>query len=252
MLIGPFRPFGKFLRLFFLRLASLAITLQLPVVAAEWHGNVKLMSDYIYRGYSKSRGNPVAQGLIEYQNNSGWFGGLAASQIRFDDQINADRAEVEFKPYLGWTVPVAGDLRAELSATGYIFDNKIFNQTANYTELYASLHYQDWLSILVSFAPNAYQRQVDVANYELNFRRDLLDTVQFSTGLGYYQAGSLLGQNYFYWNAGISWFATDYLSIDLRYVDASLNAQQEEENHHDEFYPRPQDNKYLFSVTLGF
>jgi uncharacterized protein (TIGR02001 family) len=219
---------------------------------AEWHGNLKFLSDYVYRGYSKSRGNPVVQGHLDYQGDAGWFAGIGLSQVSFDDQPNNERAAIEIKPYLGWSLPLATDWRTELSVSGYIYDNKIFDQAANYMEFYASLHYRDWLSATVSIAPNAYQRHVNVANYELTYRRDILDTVQLSAGLGYYQAGALLGQDYLYWNAGASWFLTSYLALDIRYIDVHPNAQLETHLHHDEFYPRQQENKYLVSVTLGF
>lgn len=192
------------------------------------------------------------QGHVDYQDDAGWFAGLDLSQVGFDDRLNTDHAEIEIKPYLGWSLPISADWRSELSVSAYIYDNKVFNHAADYAELYASLHYQDWLSARASIAPNAYRRRVNVANYELNVRHDVFDTVQFSAGLGYNQAGALLGQDYFYWNTGISWFATSYLAIDLRYVDVALNPRHDTELHHDEFYPRQQENKYLFSITLGF
>jgi uncharacterized protein (TIGR02001 family) len=219
---------------------------------AEYHGDIKLLSDYVYRGYSKSRGQPIVQAHVDYLGDAGWFVGLGLSQVRFDDQLNSERAEIEIKPYLGWNLPLSKDWRTELSVSAYIYDNKIFNHDANYAEFYASLHYKDWLSARVSIAPNVYQRQVNLANYELNVRHDLLDNLQFSAGLGYNQAAALLGQNYFYWNAGTSWFVTDHLAFDLRYVDAALIPYHNIDIDHDEFYPRHQDNKYLFSATLGF
>ncbi|WKJ89276.1 TorF family putative porin [Methylomonas montana] len=229
--------------------------LSVPVIScveADWHGDVKLISEYIYRGYSKSRGNPVVQAHLEYQNSAGWFSGVELSQVRFDDILNRDRAEMELQPYLGWSQLLAGDWRGEVSARGYVFDNKLFNHRAEYAELYGSLHYQDWLTVQIAFAPDAYQREVDTLNYELNLRHDLLDNLQLSAGAGYYRAGALLGQNYFYWNAGVSWFATNYLAFDLRYVDSSLHEHYEAEPYLDEFYLRQQDNQYLFSMTLGF
>jgi len=192
------------------------------------------------------------QGRLDYQHDSGWFGGVVASQVRFDDYRNADRAEIEIKPSFGWSKALATDLRAELSVSAYLYDNKVFNHSADYAEFYASIHYQDWLSARASIAPNAYQRHANVANYELNYRRDVLDSVQFSAGLGYNQAGALLDQDYFYWNAGVSWFLTPYLSIDFRYVDVAVSAYHNAEDHHDEFYPRPQNNNYLLAVTFGF
>lgn len=238
---------------FLLRFACLPLAIWPRWALAEWHGDLKLLTDYVYRGYSKSRGHPVVQAHADYQGNAGWFAGLGVSQVRFDDPLNRERAEVELKPYLGWNLPLSSDWRAEFSVSGYLYDSKIFGRDADYSEIYASLHYLDWLSARASIAPDAYQRGADVLNYELTYRRDLLDNVQFSSGLGYHQAGELLGRDYFYWNAGISWFATSYLAIDLRYVDVDLNAQHEAEPHlPDQFYPRQQDNNYLFSIILGF
>ena len=219
---------------------------------ADWHGELSFRSDYVYRGYSKSQGNPVIQGLIDYQGEAGWFGGLGLSQVNFDNLPNVSSAVVEIKPYAGWAFPLSTDWSTELSASGYLYNSKIFEQNADYAEFSATLHYQDSLSGKISVAPNAYQRHVTVSGYELNYRRDMLDTVQFSGGLGYSQAGALFGQDYFYWNLGASWFVTSYLTLDARYVDVHLNNYDDSELPGEEFYPRPIKNKYLLSITLGF
>jgi uncharacterized protein (TIGR02001 family) len=237
---------------FFPLLGLLYLLLSFSPANADWHGELSFRSDYVYRGYSKSQGNPVVQGLIDYQDDSGWFGGLGLSQVNFDHQPNTNSAEVEIKPYMGWALPLATDWSTELSVNGYIYNDKIFEQNADYAEFSATLHYQDWLSGKISVAPNAYQRHATVPSYELNYRRDILDTVHFSGGLGYTQAGVLLGQDYFYWNLGVSWFVTPYLTLDARYVDVHLNNYDDSELPGDEFYPRPIKNKYLLSITLGF
>lgn len=223
--------------------------------AADWHGNLRLLSEYIHRGYSKSRGNPVAQAQLSYQNLAGVFAGIQLSQVQFDDQPNPDRAEFESRLYLGKFFELNNDLRAEISASGYIFDGKIFDKTANYAEVYAALHYQDWLSLRMGIAPNAYGHNANVRSYEINYRRDLLDNLQFSSGLGFSQASQLLEQNYFYWNAGVTWFVTSYMSLDLRYVDVALSNYEMEVVHgkrNNEFYPRPQENNFQFSLSIGF
>ena len=238
---------------FFLRFTGLlCLLLGFSSANADWYGELSFRSDYVYRGYSKSQGNPVVQGLIDYQNDSGWFGGLGLSQVNFDNQPNTNSAEVEIKPYVGWALSLSTDWSTELAVSGYIYNDKIFEQNADYVEFSATLHYQDWVSGKISVAPNAYQRHATVPSYELNYRRDILDTVQFSGGLGYSQAGALLGQDYFYWNLGVSWFVTSYLTLDARYVDVHLNEDDHSELPGNEFYPRPLENKYLLSITLGF
>jgi len=240
-------------RFFFLRfLGLLCLLFGFSPVKAEWHGELRFTSNYVYRGYSKSQGNPVAQGLIDYQHNSGWFGGLGLSQVTIDNPSNLDHAEVESKPYAGWVLPLSANWRAELTASGYLYNGKVFGQDADYAELGATLNYKDWLSGKISVAPNAYQRHTTVSSYELNYRRDILDTLQFSAGLGYTQSWALIDQDYFYWNLGASWFLTSYLTLDARYVDAYLNDYDESEFHVNDFDPSPLGNKYLLSITLGF
>ncbi|MEI7995770.1 MAG: TorF family putative porin [Methylococcaceae bacterium] len=235
----------------------LYLLLSFSTANADWHGELSYRSDYVYRGYSKSQGNPVAQGLIDYQGDSGWFGGLGLSQVNFDNLPNTNSAEVEFKPYMGWALPIATDWSTELTVSGYIYNDIVFGHNADYAEISATLHYQDWLSGKISVAPNAYQRHATVPSYELNYRHDIFDTLQFSGGLGYSQAFALLGQDYFYWNLGVSWFVTSYLTLDARYIDVHLNNYNDSDYddlklHGDEYYPRPINNKYLLSITLGF
>ena len=237
---------------FFPVFGLLCLLLGISPANADWHGELSFRSDYVYRGYSKSQGNPVVQGLINYQDDSGWFGGLGLSQVNFDNLPNTNSAEVEIRPYMGWALPLATDWSTELSVSGYIYNDKIFEQNSDYAEFSATLHYQDWLSGKISVAPNAYQRHATVPSYELNYRRDILDTLQFSGGLGYSQAGVLLEQDYFYWNLGVSWFVTSYLTLDARYVDVHLNNYDNSQIPGSEFYPRPIKNKYLLSITLGF
>jgi uncharacterized protein (TIGR02001 family) len=221
-------------------------------VQAEWQGQLSLLTDYVYRGYSKNRSNPLAQGRLDYQHESGWFAGIGLSQVSFDDRINSDYADIEIKPSMGWSVAFTPDWRGEVFASGYIYDGPIFGHDANFVEFYAAAHYQDSLSAKISVAPNAYQRHVTVPNYEISYRRDILDTVQLSAALSYYQAGALLGEDFFYWNLGASWFVTSYLVLDLRYVD--MHIKESDSIHHspDEFYPRPLENNFLFSISLGF
>jgi len=242
--------YQNLLNVFFPRSTGLLYLLLVAPASADWHGELSFLSNYVYRGYSKSQDHPVVQGNLDYQDDSGWFGGLGLSQVNFDKM--SDHANVEIKPYLGWTLPFSAGWKTELSVSGYIYDGKIFAQDADYVEFGVALHYKDWLSGKISIAPNAYQHHAVVPNYELNYRRDILDTVQFSAGLGYSQAGALLGQNYFYWNLGASWFLTSYLTLDARYVDVHVNEYNDAELHQNDFNPRPLKNKYLLSITLGF
>ena len=222
------------------------------LVTADWHGDLSFRSEYVYRGYSKSRGNPVIQADFHFQAVSGWLFGAGISQVSFDDHKNANYSVFEARPYLAWNLTLNTDWHPELSVSGYIYDHKVYAKDVDYVEFSAALHYQDWLSGRIFLAPDAYQSHATVNSYELNFRHALLDTVQISAGVGYSQAMALLEQNYFYWNMGVSWFLTQYLAIDMRYVDAQLNPYSDPNVKQDEFYPSVLKNNYLLSITVGY
>lgn len=230
----------------------LCLLFGMPIANADWHGALNFSSDYVYRGYSKSRGNPVVQGHLDYQGDTGWFAGLGLSQVSFDNRSNSASADLEVRPYFGQNLTLSEDWASEVSVSGYLFNDKISGKVADYAEFHAIAHYQDLLSLRVSVAPDAYGRNAAVPNYELSVRRDILDNVQLSAGFGFLQAGGMIGEDFFYWNTGASWFVTSYLSIEVRYVDSSLTQQSDAGKQKYLFYPSLLQNNYLVSVTLGF
>ncbi len=55
---------------------SVACLALLPLPAkgdANYSALVKFTSNYVYRGYSKSSGNPVVQGNLDYEHSSGFL-----------------------------------------------------------------------------------------------------------------------------------------------------------------------------------
>lgn len=230
-------------------LLAIPLLLGADVDAGEWRGSIRLATDYAYRGYSKSRGNPVIQGRIDYEHESGGFAGFGISNVSFDDKGAASRANVEMNPYAGWAWRFSDDWRGDLTASYYTYDGEVFSQTVDFAEFSFAAHYKDMLSARISFAPDAFRQRANTLNYELQWRHDVMDNVRVSLGLGFHQAGRLFHHDYFHWNAGITWFATRNLSLDLRYIDSELVQEPPEPF---TFYPRIIDFPLMFSLTAGF
>ncbi len=228
----------------------LVASLLAPTAHAEWSGELRLLSDYLHRGYSLSRGEPSVQAGLRYQSTSGWYAGASLSRVGFDDELGD--ASVEFRPSLGYSQALDPDWRVEAGLSAYTYDDDVFGRQSAYTEFHASVHYREWLSATAYVAPDAYGRKGDVTTAELTLRRDLLDTLQASGGVGYTRAASLLEQNYPYWNLGLSWFPARRLAVDLRYVDAAIHSHRGEIYGPREYYPRIQDRSYQLSLTIGF
>lgn len=219
---------------------------------ADFKATATFASDYVYRGYSKSRGNPVMQGNADYEFESGLYGGIWVSQASYDDHGHSrDPAEVEVAPYVGWGGRVEEDWRAELSAIGYLYTGQWYGQNVDYSEFTAALHYRDLISAKFAAAPDAYHWDADTYAYELLGRYSLLDNLQVSAGFGFHQARELVGFNYFYGNAGVTWFIDRHIALDARYVDSNYS-QHEENGSVQYFSPRGLGRHYVLSFTVGF
>lgn len=214
-------------------------------------GSVSLASDYVYRGYSKSRGNPVVQGELDYSHDCGLHLGLRASAISYDDTGQRDRAAAEITPYLGWGGSWGEAWRADLTAMRYLHDGRVYGLNADYNEFFSALHYRDSFTARMAFAYDAYNRKAKTFAYELTWRYRPWDRVRLSVGLGFQQARELLHQDYFYWNAGASFYISRHVLLDVRYVAASAPIKAGD-YHGGEFYPRSLERPVLMTLTIGF
>lgn len=221
-----------------------------PRLTADTGVSAVFTTNYIYRGYSKSNDQPVAQANVEHSRDNGVYAGLWASMVNFGDSDYPDSAPAEINPYLGWMTELSGGWRGEMAVQGYVYAGKIEGETSNYAEFQLATHYQDWLSARWAYAPSAYGREASTFAYELLGRYTVMDTLQASVSVGLNQAVELLDQNYPYWSAGITWYPWRFLALDARYVDSGLR-ESAAGSHGNYFVARPLDNTYLITVTVG-
>jgi uncharacterized protein (TIGR02001 family) len=226
----------------------LPLVLPCPVRAEGLSALVSGTSNYFYRGYSKSGNAPTVRANVEYAHSSGLFGGLWITRVDFQDRAYSDPSSVEFYPYVGYSHTVAGPWRLEGSVARYAYAGRLFGKNSDYNEYSASVHYSDLFTARVDVANDAYNRGGTTVNYEVSGRYPLAKSLTISAGLGFNQASDVLGYDWLYWNAGVSWFF-NYCAVDLRYVDtAELTSAEEPDG-----LELPElKNRFVFSVTVGF
>lgn len=104
-------------------------------------GHVAVVSDYRFRGLSRSSGDPAVQGGIYLDHVSGFHAGLWSSTVSFDIAGPA-AADVyggqEVDIVGGWTGPVGGGLIADVGLLYYAFPGGR-SGPADFFEPYASL-----------------------------------------------------------------------------------------------------------------
>ncbi|MGD9472303.1 MAG: TorF family putative porin [Novosphingobium sp.] len=100
-------------------------------------GNVALVSDYRFRGFSLSDGDPAIQGGIDIAHSSGFYVGTWGSSI---DDLGSGLGEMELDIYGGWSGEVTSGLTVDVGLLYYAYPAKSNGYgAADYFEPYLSL-----------------------------------------------------------------------------------------------------------------
>jgi uncharacterized protein (TIGR02001 family) len=223
-------------------------------VYSKWSGQVRLVTNYVYRGYSKSNAEPAAQGNLDYGHEaSGVFMGAWVSSVDFLSEEVSGHAHVEVSPYLGWHWQLHDDWRLDTTLVRYIYDGDHFGDSLDYNELYLMAHFRDMISTRFAVAIDAYGQGAPIFNYEVQGRYPLLDNLEASTSLGFEQAKEAIEYDYIYWNAGFTWFVHSHVALDLRYYDARITDETSlHGTGHAPFDLPSIDHNIVFAISIGF
>lgn len=219
---------------------------------AGFNGALTGTTDYIWRGYSKSDKKPAIQSNIDYEFKTGIYLGTYVSSVSFADGGFNNRSNIEFKPYLGWAYKLTDDWRFNTEWTRYIYNGKIFGEKADYNEFYFYGHFRDILTANFSFSENGYQQGHMSFNYEITARYPITDSVEISGTLGYSNQLKILGYDYLYQSVGLTWHVLRNLGVDIRYYKGQEFEPKNEPVLRWQFHPQVIDDRFVFSMTIGF
>jgi uncharacterized protein (TIGR02001 family) len=231
--------------------ALLGATLLQPDVvrsALTVDGIVRMTTNYIYRGYSKSDDHASIQGNLDALHSSRFFLGGWLSSVDFGG------ADVELNPYLGLAFGLSPDWRISGTLAGYLYDEQVMSRHADYGEFTARCGYRDLGALSISVAPDYLGTGHTVFNYAAELRYPLTETMEVSSALGYQVSRSAINYDIVYGNVGIAWFARRHLTLDLRYYDA----HETNERVHDQAYPADNspvndpERRVTLSISVGF
>lgn len=118
--------------------------------------NVGVVSDYLFRGVSQTRGGAAIQGGVDYSHSSGLYAGVFASNVTWvKDWLGKGSVEIDL--YGGYKNTFAGgDWNYDLGVITYQYPGHgnaqpTFLANPNTTEVYGSLGYK-WISVKYSQA----------------------------------------------------------------------------------------------------
>ena len=205
-------------------------------------GYVQGVSDYRFRGYSLSGGDPAIQGSVNVNHASGFYAGAWASSL--DADVTPFYGDVELDLYAGWTGAVASGLTVDVGILRYIYPSNNGNGPADYWEPYASL--STTLGPVGAKFGVAYAPEQDSLFNEDNLYlyTDLSagipnTPISLSGHVGYADGvqgpklltlQSLTDDSGFDYSAGVTWNVTDKLSVSATYVGVEGSASERDYN----------------------
>ena len=128
-----------------LAFAAPATALPLPGTGLTANGEVELMSDYRFRGISRSDEDPALQANLTLSHDSGLYVGTRATTLegldgfRLRDPEFDDLGDVELDLYAGYGADLGGGLTLDGGIMYYLFAGG--EGRTDYIEPYASLSY---------------------------------------------------------------------------------------------------------------
>ncbi len=118
-------------------LSTPALAQDAPSSVGEFSGSVGFVTDYAFRGMTQSDENPALQGSFDYAHESGFYAGIWASTVDFNDN---DEASLEMDFSAGYAGEVKGVSYA-LGGIYYYYPGADSALNYDYYEVMASLGY---------------------------------------------------------------------------------------------------------------
>lgn len=116
-----------------------------PGAGLDLAGEVALLSDYRFRGVSRSDEDPALQAALTATHGSGLYAGLRATTLkgldgfRLRDPAFRDLGDLQLDLYAGYSARLGGGFEADAGAVYYVFAGG--QGETDYVEPYASLSY---------------------------------------------------------------------------------------------------------------
>lgn len=179
-------------------LAQCFFTLQ---VHAEVRLDLNLKSKPSYRGVLQATdNNPVAQGLLEYVAESGFYTGLWASRL----QTDRDGRDVEIDYFIGYQRRFAEWLAVDVTLQRYTYKGAEFGDDYDWNELQVATHLGDHFTLMGATGENWIGREERSHVLEASYRYALSDNITAFATLGQHFAKDVIGDNFAYREVGIS------------------------------------------------
>ena len=188
----------------------------LAASADELSGAVTLASEYVYRGQAMSDNDPAVSVGLDYQHDSGFFGGVWASTINLTSPFGTRETELDY--YLGYHFEPKGPVDLSLSVIRYTYPDDSGSFDYDHTEATLAATLFEHYSVEFAYTNDVYGFGEPGRHLAVRGEWPALNYWIASAGLGLLDLTAIDTNRYAYWDLGLStrWSS---LTVDLRWHD---------------------------------
>lgn len=183
---------------------------------ADFAAYVTLTSEYIYRGFAMSDGNPAAQAGIDYRHETGWFGGAWASTI--DVRTPTSGRDWELDLYAGYHLATETPVSLTVTALRYTYPGASGVHAYDYSELVAAVGWHDLVTLEYAYTDNLYNFDVDSRHLRLSAAIPITADWEISGAAGWSDFSAFGQSRFVHADLGASYLFSRY-ALDFRYYD---------------------------------
>jgi uncharacterized protein (TIGR02001 family) len=184
-----------------------------------WYGgSLALTSDYVYRGVTQTDESPAIQGSLDVGHSSGFYAGVWASNVDFDEP---DGIDIEVNIYAGWTFEFENDTELDLQVVRYLYPDANPGFGFNYNELIATYSFLENYAATVAFSDDFWKSGESAFYYHLGAEYELgVAELNLVLGAGFNDVSRVTGSDYWDFQVGIN-RSFGMITADLSYFDTS-------------------------------
>ena len=193
--------------------------------AGEIEANVALSTDYLFRGISQTDNDPAISGGFDYSFDNGFYAGIWASNVEFDD------VTTEIDVYGGYAVELAEGVELDLGYIYFVYPGD--SGSLNYSEFTAGISFND-LGFGLVYSPDYFGSDEDAIIFNVDYSVGIAKNLSLDLHTGYIVtdtddagqsiliAGTDL-DDYFEYSIGLSTTAAG-VDLSLTYHDTDISS----------------------------
>ena len=186
--------------------------------ATSISANVTLASDYVWRGYSQTDGDPAISGGFDYTDTSGFYAGIWGSNVGF-----AADTDLELDVYAGFSMAQDNGVTWDIGILRYNYPGTSISGDIDWNEYHISASY-GIASASINYTNNVYGTDTTAIYYTIALEYNLPHEWTLTTGINLYDYdASLVTGSVIDYHLGI---AKEFagLGVDISYYDTNSTA----------------------------